>query len=114
MNLYLAILLIFFLSSSVQGMTGFGSALVAMPLLSFFLDARTAVPLCALNSIVITGFLLYSLHQHLDVKKILPLCIAAIPGAILGAQVLRQIDAGTFSQVNPVNIQTDYVRRVAD
>ncbi len=82
---------IFLLAGFVQGMTGFGSALVAMPLLSLCLDVKSAVPLCILNSVVITTFLALKLKKHLDRKKIFPLCIAAIPGMIVGITLLKKV-----------------------
>jgi uncharacterized membrane protein YfcA len=50
-DLYSAIAAISFLAGLVQGLTGFGSALLAMPLFLLFLDARTAVPLSILNGL---------------------------------------------------------------
>jgi uncharacterized protein len=93
---YVSVGLIFFLAGSLQGMTGFGSALVAMPLLCFFLDVKTAVPLCTLNSIVITTFLVFKLKKHIDRKKILPLCISALPGTVVGVTLLQKMDAQVF------------------
>lgn len=84
---------IFLLAGFIQGMTGFGSALVAMPLLSLFIDIKSAVPLCILNSVVITTFLTLKMRQHLDKKKILPLCIAAVPGVIVGSTLLKHVNS---------------------
>lgn len=85
-----SIALIFFLAGFTQGVSGFGSALVAMPFLLLFQDAQTAVPLCTLNSLVITCFLSLQLRKHVDLKKILPLIISCIPGIYLGTQFLRK------------------------
>ncbi len=84
---------IFLLAGFIQGMTGFGSALVAMPLLSLFLDIKNAVPLCILNSLVITTFLALKMRRHLDKKKILPLCIGALPGVVVGSTLLIQVNS---------------------
>ncbi len=80
---------IFLVAGFVQGMTGFGSALIALPLLSLFLDIKVAVPLCILNSLVITTTMALQLRKHFERKKILPLCLAAIPGVILGVTLLK-------------------------
>lgn len=88
---------IFLLAGFVQGVTGFGSALVAMPLLSLFIDVKIAVPLCTLNSVVITTFLALRLKKHLDRKKILPLCIAAVPGMIVGVTLLKKVSSESLS-----------------
>jgi hypothetical protein len=71
-DLYLAIAAISFLAGLVQGLTGFGSALVAMPLFLLFLDARTAVPLSILNGLIITVYLCLQLKRHLDLEKNFP------------------------------------------
>ncbi len=85
--------LIFLLAGFIQGMTGFGSALVAIPLLTLFLDIKSAVPLCMLNSLVITTFLSLKMRQHLDRKKITPLCLAAVPGIIVGSTLLKHVSS---------------------
>lgn len=84
---------IFLLAGFIQGMTGFGSALVAIPLLSMIIDIKSAVPLCILNSMIITTYLTIKLRNHLDPKKILPLCIGAIPGIFMGSTALKQVDS---------------------
>jgi hypothetical protein len=87
------IALIFLLAGFVQGITGFGSALVAIPLLSLIIDIKSAVPLCILNSLVITTYLSLKMRRDLDKKKILPLCIAAVPGIILGSTLLKHMNS---------------------
>ena len=87
------IALVFLLASFIQGMTGFGSALVAIPLLSLIIDIKSAVPLCILNSLVITAYLSLKMRKNLDKKKILPLCIAAVPGIILGSTLLKHVNS---------------------
>ena len=85
--------LIFLLAGFVQGLTGFGSALVAIPLLTFIIDIKTAVPLCMLNGLIITSYLAYTLRCHLDRKKIYPLLIGSLPGIIVGVYLLKEVDA---------------------
>ena len=87
------IALVFLLAGFIQGMTGFGSALVAIPLLSLIIDIKSVVPLCILNSLVITTYLSLKMRKDLDKKKILPLCIAAVPGIILGSTLLKLVDS---------------------
>ncbi len=84
---------IFLLAGFIQGVTGFGSALVAMPLLCIIIDIKSAVPLCILNSIVITTYLSLKMRSHLSIGKILPLCVAAIPGIIMGSTLLKQVSS---------------------
>lgn len=89
----LLISIIFLLAGFIQGTTGFGSALVAIPLLSLVIDIKDAVPLCILNSLVITSYLSFKMRKHLDAKKVLPLCVAAVPGIIIGSSVLKHANS---------------------
>jgi uncharacterized membrane protein YfcA len=96
MSTHILLVLIFFLAGLVQGVTGFGSALVAMPLLLLFLDAKTAVPLCMLNGLVITSFLSLQLKHHMDWKKIMPLFAGCIPGILAGVIFLKRAENDTM------------------
>jgi uncharacterized membrane protein YfcA len=91
-DFYLAIVAISFFAGLVQGLTGFGSALVAMPFLLLFLDAKIAVPLSILNGLIITIYLCIQLKQHLDWRKIFPLLSGCLPGIIIGVYFLKKVN----------------------
>jgi len=84
---------IFFLAGLVQGMSGFGSALIAMPLLTLFIDVKIAVPLCMLHSVLMTSYLSLSLKDHMEKKKILPLLIGSLPGIYFGVTLLKNVES---------------------
>ncbi|MBM9514367.1 sulfite exporter TauE/SafE family protein [Desulfogranum marinum] len=84
--------LIFLVAGFVQGITGFGAGLVAIPLLCLIIDVKTAVPLVILNGVIITSYLAYTLRSFLDSKKILPLLVGSIPGVLLGSQCLTLVN----------------------
>ncbi len=83
---------IFFFAGFIQGITGFGAGLLAMPLLAFYLDIKVAVPLCTLNGLVITAYLSWSLKKHMELKKILPLALGCLPGVIVGVAMLKSVN----------------------
>ncbi len=85
--------LIFLGAGFIQGLTGFGSALVAIPLLTLIMDIKAAVPLCILNGLVITIYLAVHLRHHLDRGKILPLILGSVPGVVVGATLLKRVDS---------------------
>ena len=87
----MAICAIFFGAGLLQGLTGFGSALFAMPLLTFFIDFKSAVPLCLLNGMVITGYLTFQLRRYLTIKTIGPMLIGALPGILFGTLLLKSL-----------------------
>lgn len=96
MEHYLPILVIFFCGAFTQGLTGFGFALVSIPLLVLFVDIKTAVPLCMLSGLVITAFLSLQLRAHLDWRKIKPLLIGCLPGILVGTFLLIKVNEPLF------------------
>ena len=96
MEVYILTVLIFLLGSFIQGLTGFGFALVSIPFLVMFMDIRTAVPLCMLSGLVITAFLSLQLKDHLDWRKILPLLLGCLPGILAGVLFLKKISEPVF------------------
>jgi len=88
--------MVFLLAGLVQGVTGFGSALVAIPLLCLVIDIKTAVPLCTLSGLIITTTMVLQLRKDVDRRKIMPLCISAIPGIFIGATLLKTVDSSTI------------------
>lgn len=88
--------LAFFLGSFIQGLSGFGAALVAIPLLSLVIDIKIAVPLCMLTSVIMTTYMGVKLRRYFDKEKILPLCLGALPGIILGVALLKGVPSDTI------------------
>lgn len=80
-----------FIAGFTQGLSGFGSVLVALPLMVLFWDVRTAVPLVSLLALCNTTILRVQLHAHVRFKRIFPLLIAAVPGMVIGAQMLKAV-----------------------
>ena len=91
MNTYLLICAVIFFAGFTQGLSGFGSILLAIPLLAAFLDIKTVIPLTALAGFAMTTILLIQLWDHLSWKKITPFLIGTVPGIPLGVQFLLEI-----------------------
>lgn len=89
---------IFFLAGGIQGVTGFGGALVAIPLLSLVMDVKQAVPLSILNGLVTTTTMAYTLRHQLDWRKILPMLTGSLPGTLLGTLLLKWADTAQISR----------------
>jgi uncharacterized membrane protein YfcA len=88
MTTLILISVIYLAAGFTQGFSGFGSALLAMPLLTLFLDAKTAVPLSVLNSVLITSYLSLKLKSHMERGKIMPLVWGSLPGTYIGVKFL--------------------------
>lgn len=79
------------IAAFIQTLSGFGFALMVMPLLTLLLGLRRAAPLVSM-----AGLTLYTVnlirHRHaLDYSEVLRLVIASIPGIFLGLWALSHI-----------------------
>lgn len=89
---YANVAAICFLGSFVQGTSGFGSALIAMPLLIMLLPARMATPLCVLMGLIITIDLTVRMRRHVDWHNVLVLTTGCLPGIAAGIYLLGVCD----------------------
>ena len=77
----------------LQGLTGFGFALVALPLLGLFIDIKTSIPLIIMLALCISVALSVQLRSSINFKSIYTLMAATIPGIPLGVYALKNIPA---------------------
>lgn len=83
---------IIFVAGFIQGIVGFGSAMIAVSLLSVYLDIKLVIPLVALLSMIIVSIITFQLRNHFEYKKIHPLVIGSLVGIPLGAYFLKNMD----------------------
>lgn len=81
-----------FLAAFAQGVTGFGSALVAMPLLALLLDVRDAAALVALLSLAVNFALLLPARKALPWRKVALLLAGSLAGVPVGVLFLAGVD----------------------
>jgi hypothetical protein len=77
-SLWFLVFLVVLLGNVIQGMTGFGAALVAGPILAIFLDP-------GMGSLGLVG---YHARRYIDLKRLLPLVALAVLGLPLGSYLL--------------------------
>ena len=90
-------IIIIFLAYTVKGLTGFGSGLVAMPLLAFIFPITFIVPVMGLLSYTGTIIQSISLRQHASWRDIWPLIPFSLIGISLALWLLTNLDAGTLT-----------------
>lgn len=73
----------------VNGITGFGAAMAAMPFVLVGMDVRTAVPACSLLVLVAGLEQGWRYRGFTDWSRVMPLVYGAVPGAFAGALALR-------------------------
>lgn len=87
-DIYLAAFFILLIAYFIRGITGFGSGLIAIPLLAHFLPLTFVVPLLLLLDF--TASLVLSRHTHLQVRwdEIRVLIPTSLVGMLIGAVLL--------------------------
>ncbi len=85
--------LIIFLAVFVQSSTGFGFALVSMPLLVGLLGIKISAPLVALLALISEVFIFTRYRKSLNLRVVTQLTIAAVIAIPLGVIALRHIEA---------------------
>ncbi|MBN2460946.1 MAG: sulfite exporter TauE/SafE family protein [Candidatus Cloacimonetes bacterium] len=86
---YGSIILLF--SSLLQGLTGFGFSLFAVPLLTLLLPPRTVIPVLIVYSLMVNVAVLISAKGHLDLKRQGLLLVGGLAGLPLGSYLLRNL-----------------------
>ena len=81
--------LIIFIAFFIRSLTGFGSALIGIPLLAMIFDLKFAVPLEALLEMGLSALLLQKIFKSINKSVIFPLIV----GAIIGWRDLPATDA---------------------
>jgi len=92
MEVYFCLTVIAFLAGFIQGLSGFGSVLLSLPLMVLFLDIREAIPLVNLMGVILSIMLIFQLRAHWDWGKIVPLLAGALPGIPVGVYLLKRMD----------------------
>lgn len=87
-----AVAAVTFLAAFVQGVTGFGSALLAMPLLALVADIHAAAPLVALCSLAVNLSLLVPARHRLPWGPVRPLLAGSLAGIPAGVLFLAGAD----------------------
>ena len=83
-NLFIIAFVICF-ASFVQGFTGFGFAIITVPILSILIDIKHAVPLVAVCGFVINLYLFIHMRKEINFREVKNLIISGIVGIPLGS-----------------------------
>ena len=84
------------LAGFLRGLTGFGFALVAVPIVSTLVEPQIVVPMILIHSVVTSVPLLIHARHDMQPLRIWPLMVGAIIGAPFGSYLLIALDADTL------------------
>jgi uncharacterized membrane protein YfcA len=90
MNLFFFLIINLF-ACFYQGITGFGSALIAAPLSLLVLDKFTVVSSLTITGLVLNAFLFRKIKQPINLALLLPLCLASVIGMPFGIWILKTV-----------------------
>ena len=80
------------LAGTVSGLTGFGLALISVPLLLFVYDPKTVVVITAVLSVIINLAVVWDSWRDADRRVVVALLPPALVGVVAGTEVLRDVD----------------------
>ncbi|SHO52792.1 sulfite exporter TauE/SafE family protein [Desulfopila aestuarii] len=85
------IILAWFAGGFVNGIAGFGAAMIAMPLLTSFIELSVAVPSCTLVVLCLNFHVGWTFRRYIEWHYLKGIVYGAVPGAILSVFVLEYI-----------------------
>ncbi len=95
-----------FVAFFIRAMTGFGSALISIPLLALVMDLKVIVPLEAILEVAISVLLLRAVYRDIDRQTVLPMMAGVALGALLGVYGLTTIEAPLLKRIFGVAIMS--------
>lgn len=77
----------------INGIAGFGAALIAMPLITTMVPLRLAVPSCTILGVILCLQMAWTYRKSLDFQRLKPIYIGTVPGAIVGITMMQEFPA---------------------
>jgi uncharacterized membrane protein YfcA len=81
----LLVMLGWFTGGFINGLAGFGAAMIAMPLIASFIDFSLAVPSCVLIVLTLNCQVGWDFRHDIEFRYIKGILIGALPGVVLSA-----------------------------
>ena len=88
---YPLVFLAWFLGGFINGVSGMGAAMVALPIVACVLEMSEAVPATCLVAVTLAVYVAWMYRAHSRVAPIVPMLLGCIPGLIIGVCVLRVV-----------------------
>lgn len=85
------IVLGWFVGGLINGVAGFGAAMIAMPLIAPFIDFSVAVPSCTLIVLTLNCQVGWTFRKHIQYRYLKGIIWGAVPGVILSVYILDYI-----------------------
>ena len=93
-TIWAVLLFISWLAATISGVAGFGGSLIILPIFSFFIGAKKAIPILTIawmmGNLSRAGFG----YKEIRWKPVIYFCIGALPAAVLGARMFVELPSG--------------------
>ncbi|VFQ45797.1 sulfite exporter TauE/SafE family protein [Desulfoluna butyratoxydans] len=96
MNDYLIMALFWGLGGLVNGIAGFGCALVATPLATQFIELPIAIPAGTIIGLAMNMQMGLTFRKYADWDRLRPLIFGAFPGALTGVTLMKKLPGDTL------------------
>ncbi len=87
------------LGAMVQGVTGLGFGLIAVPILLTFQDARSVVATILILSVVLNALILYQARRHITLKDAGPITLGSVLGVPFGSYLLTILSSDALKLI---------------
>jgi len=84
--------LVYFIAQFFKGLTGFGPALISVPILSIFFPPKIVIPLISVLNVIGGIYLAYQERRKFSFKLFLPAGSGMIIGSVIGAFLFTMVD----------------------
>lgn len=95
----IAVALVVFVAALVQGLMGFGGALIAMPLLVGLVGIQTATPAFAVVGLAATFLNAFHWRAHVTPRDLVRLVLPALIGIPIGVWLLSRVDDSLITHI---------------
>ncbi|PTN08304.1 sulfite exporter TauE/SafE family protein [Mangrovibacterium marinum] len=96
--------LVILMASLLKGMTGFGFALLALPILTIFFPMQALVPAMTLFNLFTSLYILANIKLKVDYKYLVPMLLASFIGIPAGVQILQYLPERTMELTTGISI----------
>lgn len=101
---WLISILVILMASLLKGMTGFGFALLALPILTIFFPMQALVPAMTLFNLFTSLYILANIKLKIEYKYLLPMLLASFIGIPAGVQILQYLPERTMELTTGISI----------
>ena len=97
--IFVATAVVVFIAALLQSLSGFGFALIVMPVLTVVLGLHTAAPTVALIALLLYMINVLRFRRSIDRRELLRLGLASALGVPIGVWLLSSVDENLFKRV---------------